>query len=501
MFTKKSIWAIIAVIFSLLLLSRTAAARPSSASISTSFTYQGRLTDGGTPAEGNYDFEFKLYDASSEGNQIGSTVIKADVPVTDGLFIVALNFGPVFDGSIHYLEISVRPADSGPAYTVLDPRQPITAAPNAIFAGSASWNGLIDIPAGFADGVDNNTTYTAGNGLSLDGTEFKAKGTAYQNMIIVAKSGGDFTSIQAALDSIIDADVDNHYLVYVAPGVYNERVTMKEFVDIEGAGELATKITAPGLSSDTNIATLKGANNAELRFLTVESTGSDFTLAIINISASPRLTHVTASALGGLKGNYGIKNVENSSPIMSNVTVNASTQETVDIWGFLNYGILNSESSPTMNNVTVSASNHPEQTNEPSNIYGLWNYDSSVTMTNVNISVLGLDENYGVYNATSSVTMTNVNISVSDGKGSIGIFNADGGTSTVLVNNSQISASTFTIANWGSDILHSVQIGASQLSDGTVNNSSGTVTCIGVYDENYQYAADNGDIPGYTLCP
>src|SRR5437868_1744111 len=31
----------------------------------TSFTYQGRLTDGGTAANGNYDLQFVLFDASS----------------------------------------------------------------------------------------------------------------------------------------------------------------------------------------------------------------------------------------------------------------------------------------------------------------------------------------------------------------------------------------------------------------------------------------------------
>jgi len=30
------------------------------------------------------------------------------------------------------------------------------------------------------------------------------------------------------------------------PGVYTETVTMKPYVDIEGAGELATKITGAG---------------------------------------------------------------------------------------------------------------------------------------------------------------------------------------------------------------------------------------------------------------
>src|SRR5713226_10061629 len=37
------------------------------------FTYQGRLTDGGTVANGNYDLQFALWDSLSGGAQIGST--------------------------------------------------------------------------------------------------------------------------------------------------------------------------------------------------------------------------------------------------------------------------------------------------------------------------------------------------------------------------------------------------------------------------------------------
>src|SRR2546428_12533160 len=39
----------------------------------SAFTYQGRLTDGGTPANGNYDLQFTLWDSASGGSQIGST--------------------------------------------------------------------------------------------------------------------------------------------------------------------------------------------------------------------------------------------------------------------------------------------------------------------------------------------------------------------------------------------------------------------------------------------
>ncbi|MDQ7028894.1 MAG: hypothetical protein Q9O62_03515 [Ardenticatenia bacterium] len=102
--------------------------------VGTTFTYQGRLTDGGNPANGTYDFEFKLYDGSDPdtATQVGSTVTKEDVPVTDGLFTVELDLGDVFDGTALWLQIGVRPGTSTDAFTSLAPLQPLNPAPYAM---------------------------------------------------------------------------------------------------------------------------------------------------------------------------------------------------------------------------------------------------------------------------------------------------------------------------------------------------------------------------------
>lgn len=59
----------------------------------TAFTYQGRLTDGGAPASGLYDLQFKLFDAATGGNQVGATLTRDDVNVTNGAFSTSLDFG------------------------------------------------------------------------------------------------------------------------------------------------------------------------------------------------------------------------------------------------------------------------------------------------------------------------------------------------------------------------------------------------------------------------
>ena len=99
--------------------------------VGTAFTYQGRLTDGGIPANGVYDFGFELQDAPLSGNQIAAIYVQ-DVQVTDGLFTAELDFGQVFDGTALWLKILVRPGNSTGGYTALAPLQSLTASPYAL---------------------------------------------------------------------------------------------------------------------------------------------------------------------------------------------------------------------------------------------------------------------------------------------------------------------------------------------------------------------------------
>jgi hypothetical protein len=171
--------------------------------LGTGFTYQGRLNDGGAPANGNYDMIFNIYDDPNAGNVIGSFSIFGAVPVTNGLFTVELNafgeFGTnAFNGQARWLQIGVRTNSNALAnFVYLNPRQPLTPTPQAIFAlnasnamnasfaanvadgsvtgsklapGALAWTNVAGLPPGFADGVDNDTTYSAGLGLSLGAT-------------------------------------------------------------------------------------------------------------------------------------------------------------------------------------------------------------------------------------------------------------------------------------------------------------------------------------------
>lgn len=112
------------------------------AALGTAFTYQGRLTDDGGPVSGACDFQFSLFEAADGGSQVGSTQTRPNVTVSSGLFTAELNgggeFGPTaFTGQARWLAIAVRcPAGSG-SFTTLSPRQPLTAAPYALFSPSS----------------------------------------------------------------------------------------------------------------------------------------------------------------------------------------------------------------------------------------------------------------------------------------------------------------------------------------------------------------------------
>tara|TARA_R110000782_G_scaffold19101_13_gene52101 strand:- start:11815 stop:13617 length:1803 start_codon:yes stop_codon:yes gene_type:complete len=145
------------------------------------FTYQGELFDAGQPVTTPTDFRFRLFNNPSAGTQVGPDNLESITPGPDGRFSVILDFGPVFGPSGRHLEIAVRPAWDGqgtePPYTTLTPRALITPTPVALYALNAptfpvDWTDLLNVPADFADGVDNNTTYGAGLGLNQLGGNF-----------------------------------------------------------------------------------------------------------------------------------------------------------------------------------------------------------------------------------------------------------------------------------------------------------------------------------------
>jgi hypothetical protein len=102
----------------------------------TAFTYQGRLSFNGVPANGLYDLKFALFDAAANGNQIGASVTNIATEVTNGVFTSSLDFGAAFGPGDFWLQLMVRTNGSG-SYTTLNPRQQLNPVPLASFSVTA----------------------------------------------------------------------------------------------------------------------------------------------------------------------------------------------------------------------------------------------------------------------------------------------------------------------------------------------------------------------------
>lgn len=150
----------------------------------TSFTYQGRLNDGGTPANGNYDLQFALFDSTSGVTPISTRQVP-NVPVSAGIFTVQLDFGATaFPGAPRFLEISARLVGA-PSFTTLSPRQPITSTPYAIRSLNASTADAVTVtglPGGSGNYIQNGTTQQASANFNIAGNGM-AGGTLSGNVV------------------------------------------------------------------------------------------------------------------------------------------------------------------------------------------------------------------------------------------------------------------------------------------------------------------------------
>jgi trimeric autotransporter adhesin len=447
------------------------------------------------------------------GKIADGTITDADISATAAIADTKLNTistaGKVADSA---LSSNVVLADNTQTVTGVKTFSPSTGT--VPFVVDATKTDVVtNLNADKIDGQD--ATAFAVSGHTHD-TVYQKK---YSKVTVVAQSGGDYTSALTAMTAIAawcgTPSATNPCLLKIMPGVFDigpSSLQMQAYVDIEGSGENTTKIK--GNTGSLFSGVVKGASNAEVRFLSVENTGGgSYATAIYNYNVSPRLTNVTAIASNGTLYDTGVWN-DSSSPAMTNIIATASG-------GTLkNYGVLNSSSSPTMTSVTATAkaggtesygvsndaSSSPTMTNVTAAASGGTSYNlgvfnnssSSPTMTNVTATASGGSlSNYGVYNRESSPTMTNVTAAASGGTGNYGMKNdSASGAYTIIADRCTFEGSTNSISN---DNEFTLRIGASKLI-GTANIAVGTYIFSGAYYANgtVTAAAFVGDGSGLT---
>ncbi len=96
------------------------------------------------------------------------------------------------------------------------------------------------------------------------------------NTVTVFPGNKIFQTIGAALASITDNSKQKQYALYLGPGTYNEKVTMKPYVTIQGAGQDQSTITQPAASDAFSGGTVMAASNCTLANVTVSSLGGQW---------------------------------------------------------------------------------------------------------------------------------------------------------------------------------------------------------------------------------
>lgn len=406
-------------------------------------SYQGYLTDSsGQPFDGLAYLTFELYDADTGGTSDWGEEYK-DVQVTNGSF--TLNLGsqkPLEAGNFkdpgRYLQVSVDLTNTGNVSPL--PRQLLTTVPYAFraefadAAGSVSWSNITNIPAGFADGVDD-----AGSGSSTS------------NVVVVAKSGGDYTTITDALAAITPS-ANEPYLVKVMPGVYDEHVVVPEYVHIQGSGCELTEITSAssGQWFSEEAATVAMSANAQLSEITVSNTSvTDGASAVrINLgNENTRLFNVKMYTNGaGGDRHVGLVVRSSNDVMIAHVMAEASGAS------IFNHGINNSGSAT---------------------------YDSAVAMASGDASSNGTAR--GMELGGGDVIIRNSEMMAADASSSIAVY-ATGSVGDVLrIDHSVLDGETTGVHTSNS---HTVYIGASMVEGGAFA-FSGTMRCAQSYNGSY----------------
>lgn len=158
-------------------------------------TYQGRLENNGSPANGNYDIQYSLWThptSTDAGDRVSDTPTASNIPVADGLFSIQLDglTADLFDREL-WLDLSVRQSGGG-AFSPLAGRQKLTASPfaitsaNAFNASNVPYTGITGNPI-ITDASDDliTTSRLAVGGAGVDllngNTHFQVNGTAAAN--------------------------------------------------------------------------------------------------------------------------------------------------------------------------------------------------------------------------------------------------------------------------------------------------------------------------------
>ncbi len=108
--------------------------------VASKISYQGRLTDAaGNPLTGSYNLVFQLWNDATAGSQVGSDIVRNNVPVSNGLFTVDLDVPQsAFNGQALWLRIQVNGQWLTPRQELLPVPYALSLRPGARIEGNST---------------------------------------------------------------------------------------------------------------------------------------------------------------------------------------------------------------------------------------------------------------------------------------------------------------------------------------------------------------------------
>ncbi len=206
-------------------------------SVGTAFTYQGWLTESGVVYDGNAEFKPTLWDAASGGTQVAAnSPASLVVGVTNGLFLLPLDFGASFPGAARWLQLEVRTTIG--SFTRLSPRQALLPTPYALYAPNA----------GLATTASSATSaITAGNFTAPLAGEVTGPQTATVVNRVGGQTAANVASGVGAANAATSANTPNTIVKRDGSGGFNAGTVTA--VKLAGNGSGLTGLNASALTS------------------------------------------------------------------------------------------------------------------------------------------------------------------------------------------------------------------------------------------------------------